>query len=58
MIRSRGRGTQLNVNAKLQYRSIELGLFAAYPSRKDLTLKVRVLIDFFVGASRARACPQ
>ena len=28
------------------YRSIELGVYAVYPSRKHLTPKVRVLIDF------------
>lgn len=40
-----------------QYRSIELGVFAVYPSRKHLTPKVRVLIDFLVEAFRARAWP-
>jgi DNA-binding transcriptional LysR family regulator len=40
-----------------QYRSIELGVFAVYPSRKHLTPKVRVLIDFLVEALRARAWP-
>ena len=40
-----------------QYRSIELGVFAVYPSRKHLTPKVRVLIDFLVGAFRARTWP-
>lgn len=40
-----------------QYRSIELGVFAVYPSRKHLTPKVRVLIDFLVGAFRARVWP-
>lgn len=40
-----------------QYRSIELGVFAVYPSRKHLTPKVRVLIDFLVDALRARAWP-
>ena len=40
-----------------QYRSIELGVFAVYPSRKHLTPKVRVLIDFLVGAFRTRAWP-
>jgi hypothetical protein len=37
------------------YRSIELGIFAVYPSRKHLTPKVRVLIDFLVEAFRMRA---
>ena len=41
-----------------QYRSIELGVFAVYPSRKHLTPKVRVLIDFLVDAFRMRAWPQ
>ena len=41
-----------------EYRSIELGVFAVYPSRKHLTPKVRVLIDFLVEAFRARAWPQ
>lgn len=40
-----------------QYRSIELGVFAVYPSRKHLTPKVRVLIDFLVEAFRERAWP-
>lgn len=40
-----------------QYRSIELGVFAVYPSRKHLTPKVRVLIDFLVEAFRAPAWP-
>jgi DNA-binding transcriptional LysR family regulator len=33
-----------------QYRSIELGVHAVYPSRKHLTPKVRALIDFLVDA--------
>lgn len=37
-----------------QYRSLELGVYAVYPSRKHLTPKVRVLIDFLVEAFRAR----
>jgi DNA-binding transcriptional LysR family regulator len=39
------------------YRSVELGVFAVYPSRKYLTPKVRVLIDFLVDAFRMRAWP-
>lgn len=35
-----------------QYRSIELGVYAVYASRKHLTPKVRVLIDFLVEAFR------
>lgn len=40
-----------------QYRSMELGVYAVYPSRKHLTPKVRVLIDFLVQAFRMRAWP-
>ncbi len=36
------------------YRSIELGVYAVYASRKHLTPKVRVLIDFLVEAFRIR----
>ena len=32
------------------YRSIELGIYAVYPTRKHLALKVRALIDFLVHA--------
>ena len=38
-----------------QYRSLELGVYAVYPSRKHLTPKVRVLIDFLVESFRVRA---
>jgi len=38
-----------------QYRSIELGVYAVYASRKHVTPKVRVLIDFLVEAFRIRA---
>lgn len=40
-----------------EYRSIELGVYAVYPSKKHLTPKVRVLIDFLVEAFRMRAWP-
>jgi DNA-binding transcriptional LysR family regulator len=40
-----------------QYRSVELGVYAVYPTRKHLTPKVRALIDFLVGAFRMRAWP-
>jgi DNA-binding transcriptional LysR family regulator len=40
-----------------QYRSIELGVYAVYPSRKHLTPKVRGLIDFLADAFRMRAWP-
>ena len=37
-----------------QYRSIELGIYAVYPTRKHLTHKVRVLIDHLAEAFKAR----
>lgn len=40
-----------------QYRSVEFGVYAVYPTRKHLTPKVRALIDFLVGAFRMRAWP-
>jgi DNA-binding transcriptional LysR family regulator len=40
-----------------QYRSIELGVYAVYPTRKHLTPKVRALIDFLVDAFSVRAWP-
>lgn len=40
-----------------RYRSITLGVYAVYPSRKHLTPKVRVLIDFLVESFRMRAWP-
>ena len=40
-----------------QYRSIDLGVYAVYPTRKHLTPKVRALIDFLVDAFRMRAWP-
>lgn len=36
-----------------EYRSVELGIYAVYPSRKQLPLKVRCLIDFLAEAFRA-----
>lgn len=39
------------------YRSIELGVYAVYPSRKHLAPKVRALIDFLVDAFRMRGWP-
>ena len=38
-----------------EYRSIELGVYGVYPSRRHLTPKVRVLIDFLVEALRRSA---
>jgi len=40
-----------------EYRSIELGVYAVFPTRKHLTPKVRALIDFLVNAFRMRAWP-
>lgn len=40
-----------------QFRSIELGIYAVWPTRKHLPAKVRVLIDFLVEAFRTRAWP-
>lgn len=39
------------------FRSLELGVYAVYPSRRHLTPKVRVLIDFLVEAFRMRTWP-
>jgi DNA-binding transcriptional LysR family regulator len=54
-------GTHLQSGALVevlpQYRSIDFGVYAVYPSRKHLTPKVRVLIDFLVDAFRMRAWP-
>lgn len=40
-----------------RYRSIELGVYAVYPSRKHVTPKVRALIDFLVERLREPAWP-
>jgi DNA-binding transcriptional LysR family regulator len=40
-----------------QYRSFDLGIHAVYPTRKHLSPKVRVLVDFLVTAFRRRAWP-
>jgi DNA-binding transcriptional LysR family regulator len=32
-----------------EYRSIELGVYAVYPTRKHLSPKVRALIEFLAG---------
>jgi DNA-binding transcriptional LysR family regulator len=37
------------------YRSIDIGIYAVYPSRKHLSLKTRRLIDFLADALRAPA---
>jgi DNA-binding transcriptional LysR family regulator len=40
-----------------QYRAVELGIYALYPSRKHLTPKVRALVDFLAEAFRVPAWP-
>lgn len=40
-----------------QFRSIELGIYAVYPSRKQLSSKVRRLVDFLVDAFQRPAWP-
>lgn len=40
-----------------EFRSIELGVYAVYPSRKFVSPKVRLLIDFLVEAFRMQAWP-
>ena len=37
-----------------QYRAIELGVYALYPSRQHVSPKVRLLIDFLAGSFRGR----
>ena len=39
------------------YRSIELGVYAVYPSRKFVAPKVRLLIDFLADSFRMQAWP-
>jgi DNA-binding transcriptional LysR family regulator len=55
-------GTDLRSGALVElltpYRSIELGVYAVYPTRKHLTSKVRVLIDFLVEAFREPTWPE
>jgi DNA-binding transcriptional LysR family regulator len=49
-------GTHLKSGALVellpQFRSIELGIYAVYPTRKHVTPKVRLLIEFLVDAFR------
>lgn len=40
-----------------QFRSLDLGVYAVYPSRKHVTPKVRVLIDFLAHAFRQAPWP-
>ena len=35
-----------------KYRSIEMGIYAVYPTRKQMPLKVRRLVDYLVEAFR------
>ncbi len=37
-----------------EYRSIELGIYAVYPTRKHVSPKVRLLIDYLVDAMKAK----
>jgi DNA-binding transcriptional LysR family regulator len=39
------------------YRCVELGVYAVYPSRKLVSPKVRLMIEFLVNAFRMRAWP-
>lgn len=41
-----------------EYRSIELGIYALYPTRKHVSPKVRLLIDFLVESFRKRRWPE
>jgi DNA-binding transcriptional LysR family regulator len=41
-----------------QFRAIEFDVYAVYPTRKYVSPKVRVLIDFLVEAFRMRAWPR
>lgn len=40
-----------------QYRALELGIYAVYPTRRHVPPKVRLMIDFLVGAFREPAWP-
>jgi DNA-binding transcriptional LysR family regulator len=41
-----------------QYRSLELGVYAVYPTRKHVTTKVRAMIDFLVEAFQVQTWAQ
>jgi DNA-binding transcriptional LysR family regulator len=41
-----------------QHRSLELGVYAVYPTRKHVSPKVRLMIDFLAEAFRMRAWPE
>ena len=40
------------------WRSVELGVYAVYPSRKFVSPKVRLMIEFLVAAFRTQAWPR
>jgi DNA-binding transcriptional LysR family regulator len=40
-----------------RFRSIELGVYAVYPSRRHLSPKVRAMVDFLVESFRMQAWP-
>lgn len=54
-------GAQLSAGALVEvmpaYRSIELGVYAVYPSRKLLAPKVRLLVDFLIESFRKPTWP-
>jgi DNA-binding transcriptional LysR family regulator len=41
-----------------QYRSHDIGVYAIYPTRKHVSPKVRMLVEFLVGAFRTKPWPQ
>lgn len=41
-----------------QYRSLEMGIYAVYPTRKHVTPKVRLLIDFLAESFKTPSWPQ
>ncbi|MDO5654355.1 MAG: LysR family transcriptional regulator, partial [Brachymonas sp.] len=40
-----------------QYRSLDMGIHAVYPTRKHVSPKVRLMIDFLVDAFRQPGWP-
>jgi DNA-binding transcriptional LysR family regulator len=50
--------TGMLVELMPEYRSIELGIYALYPTRKHVSPKVRLLIDFLVESFRIRRWPE
>lgn len=41
-----------------QYRAVELGIYALYPSRKHVLPKVRLLVDYLVAALKKKSWPE